>query len=311
MSIMPLENIAGQLDFQLLLALDALLRHRHLTRAADALGVAQPVMSKYLQRLRVLLHDPLFVRTASGMVPTPRAEALAEPLAMILHLTQTRLIQTPSFDPAQSRREFSLFASDFGATALLPVLLTELRRSAPGLRLRIVPPDERIAERLESGEVDLLVGIGEDLGESISTRVLYEDEFTCLVREGHVAARTGLTLESFRSAQHVVAGPASPVRSVSEALIRKHAPQANVVLRLPAFAAVPSVIASSDLIITLPKRVAEVIARTSGCVEVPAPFSTPHVTVILAWHRRNDNDPAHRWLRAAIERVLAQTPMRR
>jgi DNA-binding transcriptional LysR family regulator len=308
---MPLGNIAAQLDFQLLLALDALLRHRHLTHAADALGVAQPVMSKYLQRLRVLLHDPLFVRTPSGMVPTPRAEALVEPLATILELAQTELIRAPAFDPSESRREFSLFASDFGATALLPALLTELRASAPGVRLRIVSPDERIGERLESREVDLLVGIAGDLGEAISTRVLYEDPFTCLVRNGHPAAANGLTMESFRAADHVVAGPASPVRGISEAMIRKHAPDANVVLRLPAFAAVPTVIASSDLIVTLPKRVAEIIARISGCVVVAPPFTTPRVTVILAWHRRNDNDPAHRWLRTTIERVLAETAMRR
>jgi DNA-binding transcriptional LysR family regulator len=98
---------------------------------------------------------------------------------------------------------------------------------------------------------------------------------------------------------------------MSEAVIRKHAPEANVVLRLPAFAAVPSVVASSDLIVTLPKRVAGVISRTSECVEITPPFPMPTVTVILAWHRRNDNDPAHRWLRATIERVLAETPMRR
>jgi len=137
MTTMPIRNVAAQLDLQLLLALDALLRHRHLTRAADALGVTQPVMSKHLRRLRAVLGDPLFVRSAAGITPTPRAEALAAPLAEILELTRTRLLPEPAFDAATSRREFVLCASDFGATVLLPALLTELRASAPAVRLRL------------------------------------------------------------------------------------------------------------------------------------------------------------------------------
>lgn len=311
MSNMPFGNVAAQLDFQLLLALDALLRHRHLTRAGDALGVTQPVMSKYLQRLRNLLQDPLFVRTSSAMVPTPRAEALVEPLAQMLELARTQLMLAPRFDPATSRREFSLLASDFGAMVLVPALLADLRSSAADIRLRIVSPDERFGERLESGEADLLIGIVDRLAEAISTRVLYEDSFTCLVRSKHPAAQTGLTLESYRNADHVVAGLESTHRNLVEATIRRHAPDARIALRLPSFSAVAGVIASSDLIITIPKRVAETISRTSDCIEVALPFAMPRVTVILAWHSRNDNEPGHRWLRNTIEQVLAETPMRR
>jgi DNA-binding transcriptional LysR family regulator len=148
---MPFRNVAGQLDLQLLLALEALLRHRHLTRAADALGVTQPVMSKHLRRLRAVLQDPLFVRAAGGIAPTPRAEALAAPLAQILELTRTRLLPEPEFDGATSRREFILCVSDFGATVLLPALLTELFARAPGVRLRVLSSDEGFAERLGSG----------------------------------------------------------------------------------------------------------------------------------------------------------------
>lgn len=311
MSDMPSGNVAAGLDLQLLRALDALLRHRHLTRAGDALGMTQPAMSKALRRLRRLLGDPLFVRTAAGMVPTPRAEALAEPLARILELTQTQVLLEPRFDPATTRREFVLFASDFGATVLLPELLAELRRTAPSVRLRVLSPDERFADRLESGEADLLVGLADRIPETISTRVLYEDPYTCLVRRGHPFARTGLSAEAFAAAHHVVVAPGSAGRNVAETAIRRRVPEPHIALRLPAFAAVPTVVASSDLVVTLPKRVAETIARAGDCVEVAPPFPLPRLTVILAWHRRNDDDPAHRWLRDAIEEVLARTPMRR
>jgi DNA-binding transcriptional LysR family regulator len=295
----------------LLLALDALLRHRNLTRAGDSLGLSQPLMSKYLRRLRSIMHDPLFVRTPAGMVPTPRAAAMAEPLAEVLELTRSRLLLAPEFDPPTSRREFVLFASDFGATVLLPALLAELRTVAPGVRLRLLSPDEGFAAQLESGDVDLLVGLADRIPEAIHTQVLYEDPFVCLVRRGHPAARGGLTAERFAGAEHVVVAPGSAGRNVAEIAIRAHVPEARIVLRLPAFAAVPSVIAASDAIVTLPRRVAAVIARGGECVEVAPPFAMPTVTVLLAWHRRNDADPAHRWLRGTIERVLARTPMRR
>jgi DNA-binding transcriptional LysR family regulator len=307
---MPFRNVAGQLDLQLLLALEALLRHRHLTRAADALGVTQPVMSKHLRRLRAVLQDPLFVRAAGGIAPTPRAEALAAPLAQILELTRTRLLPEPEFDGATSRREFILCVSDFGATVLLPALLTELFARAPGVRLRVLSSDEGFAERLGSGEADLLVGLADRIPESIRTSVLYTDPYACLVRRDHPAAHD-LNAERFANAQHVVVAPGSAGRNVAEIAIRERVPEARIVLRLPAFAAVPSVIASSDLVVTLPRRVAETIARGGEFAVLAPPFTLPDVTVLLAWHRRNDADPAHRWLRATIEGVLGRTPMRR
>jgi DNA-binding transcriptional LysR family regulator len=310
MANMPFRNVAAQLDLQLLLALEVLLRHRHLTRAADALGVTQPVMSKYLRRLRLALGDPLFVRNAAGIAPTPRAEALAAPLAEILELTRTRFLPEPAFDPATSAREFVLCASDFGATVLLPALLTALRASAPGVRLRVLSSDETFAERLASGEADLLVGLADRIPESIRTRVLYADPYACLVRREHPAA-SGLSAAAFANAQHVVVAPGSAGRMVAETAIRERVPEARIVLRLPAFAAVPGVIATSDLIVTLPRRVAETIARGGDFVVLRPPFTLPDVIVMLAWHQRNDADPAHAWLRDTIERALAHTPMRR
>jgi DNA-binding transcriptional LysR family regulator len=309
--IMPFRNGLAKLDFQLLLALDALLRQRHLTRASDELGVSQPAMSKYLRRLRTLLGDPLFFRVGTAMVPTQRAAALAEPLAQILDLAARGLFSSVDFDPRRSDRTFSLLTSDFGAAVVLAPLSTELERLAPRIRLRILNVDEQSNARLERGDADLLIGVVQRLSEAVSTRVLYEDGFTCLIRKDHRLTQRPWTLDAFRDARHVVVSLESGRSSALERAIALHAPDAHVAVRLPAFAAVPSLIASTDLVVTIPKRVAAVVARTTECVELPVPFPVPPLTIILAWHRRNDDEPAHRWLRATVERALVATPLKR
>lgn len=298
------EMNVSALDLNLLRVFDAVLHERTVTAAAARLALTQPAVSNALGRLRRLLGDPLFVRTASGMEPTPFARGVAEPVRQALALLETALAQGPGFEPATATRSFRFYMSDVGQVEFLPPLVERVQRVAPGVKLEAVGLDpEDIADALGSGAIDVAVGFLPGLGPPVARRALFKDPYLCLMRADHPLER--LTRKTFMEASHaLVTYRAGGHRVIEEALERSGAAR-RIALRVPHFTVVPMVLERTDLILTLPARVARVYERRGNFKSLTPPIPIPPAEVAVHWHERFDADPGNRWLREQLVDLLA------
>ncbi|MFO0603579.1 MAG: LysR family transcriptional regulator [Polyangiales bacterium] len=293
-------NLQG-LDLNLLRLLDALLAERHLTRAAKRVGLSQPAMSHGLARLRKHLGDPLFVRTRQGLEPTDRAARLGPPLRDALASIE-RALAGDTFDPATARRTFSLATADYGAFVLLPRLLERLGRLAPGVDLWTRTIADDAVAQLAAGEADATLAVPtlRGGGTVIHSRVLYEERFVCVVREGHPKVKKRLDLDTWASLPHAFVAPGGKPGGVVDDVLAQHGKQRRVACAVPHFLLAPHVVASSDLVLTVGARVAEAFAKVLPLRVVEAPVALPGFRMSLAWHERQHRDPAQRWFRAQV-----------
>lgn len=293
----------SELDLNLLRVFDAVLRSRSVTAAAAQLRLTQPAVSNALARLRSAFGDPLFLRAAQSMEPTPFARELAEPVRQALALLDSALAHGPGFDPASSSRLFRFYMSDLGQIEFLPPLVERLRVAAPKLRLEAVGLEPAtIADALGTGTLDVAMGFLPGLAPPIRRRALFRDPYVCLVRADHPAR--ALTRKAFLEAPHAVVSYRGGHRIVEEALERAGvAPR--IVLRVPHFTVVPMVLERTDLILTLPARVARVYERRGEFRSLPLPLAIPPAEVAIHWHERFDADPGNRWLREQLVELFA------
>jgi DNA-binding transcriptional LysR family regulator len=288
------------IDLNLLRVFDSVLHERGVTAAAARLGLTQPAVSNALARLRVQFGDPLFVRTAGGMDATPYARELAEPVRQALALIESALAHGPGFDAATSTRAFRFYMSDVGQVEFLPPLVERTQRAAPGVRLEAVGLEvEDIAAALAAGALDLAVGFLPGLGPPVLRASLFRDPYACLMRADHPAAEGALTRKRFLEASHALVSYRGGHRVIEEALERAGvAPR--IALRVPHFTVVPMVLERSDLLLTLPARVARVYEKRGNLVSRPVPIPLPAAEVAVHWHERFEADSGNRWLRALI-----------
>jgi DNA-binding transcriptional LysR family regulator len=293
-------NVQG-VDLNLLRVFDAVLRERAVTAAAARLGLTQPAVSNALGRLRTHFGDALFVRTAAGMDPTPFARGVAEPVRQALALLESALAHGPGFDPASSTRAFRFYMSDLGQVEFLPPLVERAQRAAPGVRLEAVAADlENIADALGAGSLDLAVGFLPSLGPPVQRRALFRDPYVCLMRADHPAIGKTLTRKRFLEASHVLVTYRGGGHRVIEEALERAGVGRRIALRVPHFTVVPMVLERTDLILTLPARVARVYERRGHFKSLPPPVPMPPAEVAVHWHERFDADPGNRWLREQI-----------
>jgi DNA-binding transcriptional LysR family regulator len=292
-----------ELDLNLLRVFDAVLRGRSVTAAAAQLELTQPAVSNALARLRGAFDDALFLRTPQGMAPTPFARELAEPVRQALALLEAALAHGPGFDPATSSRSFRFYMSDLGQIEFLPPLLERVRRTAPQVRLEAVALEpEDIAGALAAGSLDLAVGFLPALGPPLRRRALFKDPYLCLMRIDHPIS--ALTKKKFLEASHALVTYRGGHRVVEEALERAGVGR-RIALRVPHFTVVPMVLERTDLILTLPARVARVFERRGSLKALAPPIPIPLAEVAVHWHERFDADAGNRWLREQIAELLA------
>jgi DNA-binding transcriptional LysR family regulator len=287
------------IDLNLLRVFDAVLRERGVTAAAARLGLTQPAVSNALARLRALFGDALFVRTPAGMDATPFARGVAEPVRQALALLESALAHGPGFDPATSTRAFRFYMSDLGQIEFLPPLIERVQRVASGVRLEAVAADlEHIADALATGALDLAVGFLPGLGPPVRRRPLFRDPYLCLMRADHPEKR--LTRKKFLEASHVLVTYRGGGHRVIEEAFERAGLTRRIALRVPHFSVVPMVLERTDLILTLPARVARVFERRGKFRTVPPPVPIPQAEVAVHWHERFEADPGNRWLREQI-----------
>ena len=291
------------IDLNLLVAFDALIAERSVTRAGARIGRTQPAMSAALSRLRALLGDELFVRSPSGLQPTPRALDLAEPLGRALADIQRTLDYTQAFEPGSSAATFTLGLSEHPSHVLLPRLVERLCDTAPAVTLRVrsfTARDDAVAI-LDAGEVDMTVGVPPSTQPGrILARPLWEERFVCVMRRGHPAAGAPLELPAFLALSHLLVSPENERFGHVDAALAKIDRKRRLALTLPQMYAAPALVARSDLIATLMAGVVEASGRADELLVMEPPLNLDPVRFVLSWHRRNDVHPAQRWARELI-----------
>lgn len=294
-------------DLNLLPVFDALLRARSVTRAGQMLGLSQPAMSYALSRLRTQFGDPLFVRSGRAMLPTPRARALAKPVAAMLDLTRRQILADTGFDPATAEREFAINLTDVGALVFLPRLQAELRAAAPGCSLRTQYwPANELEAALEDGSVDLAIGYFPGLPGGLYQQRLYERAYVCTFRADHPRIGKRLTLRQYAALDHASVRTASGIQERVERALKQAGLARRVRLTAAQYTTLPPVLATSDLVAILPEEVAQIFAAFVPVRSLPSPVRIPNVALRQYWHRRYHRDAGHRWLRALVARLFVE-----
>jgi DNA-binding transcriptional LysR family regulator len=282
-------------DLNLLRVFDAVLHEKGVTPAAARLGLTQPAVSNALARLRKVFGDALFVRTPRGVDATPFARELAEPVRQALALLESALAHGPGFDPATSSRAFRLYMSDVGQIEFLPPLVERVQRDAPGVRLEAVALEvDDIADALAAGALDVAMGFLPGLTAPVRRQSLFRDPYLCLMRADHPIS--ALTKKKFMGASHALVTYRGGHRVIEEALDRAGLAR-RIALRVPHFTVLPMVLERTDLILTLPARVARVFERRGKLKALPPPVAIPPAEVAVHWDERFEADPGNRWLR--------------
>jgi len=292
------------IDLNLLVVLDVLLTERSVSRAARHLGRSQSAVSHSLARLRDLLADPVLVRTGRSMTPSPRAEAIAEPLRRVLHDAERVLAQAPGFDPATSARRFTLLAPD-ALGVILPELLAALAARAPGvsLELRAVPPS--IEGALAEGAADLALAPLLAAAPALRARRLGTLGHHVVLRRHHPALTDGrLDLAGYLAWPHVVVRTPDPGPSLVGTAIQAAGHSRRVGLAVPSFLMAPTIVGRSELLFTCPGALVAPVADALGLVLVPVPVPIPEVPVAALWHVRLHEDAGHRWFRKTVAEEL-------
>lgn len=295
-----------RLDLNLLEVFNHLLIERRVSRVAHKLGVSQPAVSNSLGRLRKLLDDELFVRTPQGMEPTPYAEQLGQTVGQALGQIRAALQRPRHFEPAQSERTFTVGMTDIGEIYFLPRLLAHLRQAAPGVRLSTVRNTAaRLKDDLAEGQLDLAIGLLPELQAGFFQQRLFTQHYVCLLRRGHPLAARRLGLKEFSAAEHVVVVAAGTGHHEVDEWLKARGVARDVRLTVPHFVAIGHILQASDLIATVPERLAQRMTEPFGLVSVKHPAALATAAIHAFWHERFHRDPANQWLRGLVFELFA------
>lgn len=290
-----------KIDLNLLPVLDALLRHRSVTLAARQLDMSQSALSSSLGRLRELLGDALFVRTGRGLMPTPRATQLAEPVGFILEQLRDRVLSTQGFDPKSSQRVFTVCHSDVGSYVLWPRIVPAVAQLAPNVRLQLkLLTQQQIPAALETSAVDLAIGAYPDLPSSLFQRRLFERKYVGIVRKDHPIADKRLTLNLFAKTPQLVVRLASGVQELVDRTLEEQGLERAHTIEMPSYLMLPPLLEAGDYLAVIPGQLADAFARHGYFKSLKLPMELPASLIKLHWHRRFHEDPGNVWLREVI-----------
>ncbi len=290
-------NLSG-FDLNLLLVFDAVMRERHVTRAGDRIGMSQPAMSNALNRLRHHLKDDLFVRGPDGMRPTSRALELADTIRQALHNLETTL-ESQDFDPGTAERTFAIGTNDYVVPILMPLVAARLEREAPGISIRLLSSAGQTFEMLDAQAIDIGISAFGKVPERFGEAELFQDSYVLTMRRDHPLASGDLSLAAYSRARHLVVSPRGERHGFIDDALAEKGLERQIAMTVTSFSSAPGMLAASDLILAMPKRLAEAFAPLYGLTTREAPFSGPRAysSATLVWHHRLGNHPAHHWFR--------------
>ena len=299
---------AKDIDLNLLVIFQHVFQERQISAVARQLGLSQPAVSNALARLRRAVGDELFVRTATGMQPTPRAQELADSVTVALRHITFALNPKEDFDASTSQRQFTIAMTDVGEVYFMPLLAATLHACAPHLCLTTVRASSiDLKTEMESGRVDLAIGAFDDLSEAWYQRRLFKQNYVCMFRQTHPLADKQIEMKEFVAAQHlIVASQEQPYLKINQSL-EKAGISASAHFKVPHFVAVPYIVSSSDLLVTVPQKLAERAAVPFGLKYVKPPLRLPSLQTNIFWHRRYHQDAGNLWLRHFISEHFLET----
>ncbi|MCB1526564.1 MAG: LysR family transcriptional regulator [Hyphomicrobiaceae bacterium] len=299
-------NNLSRIDLNLLVAFDALITERSVTKAAERVGLGQSAMSHNLARLRQLFDDELFVRTPHGMRPTPKAAALADRVRITLSGIQGLVSREEQFDPTKANRTFRIALPDSVEMLIGPKLLAIGCAEAPGLRFRLYSTDERqLLEEIDADNIDIGIGIGTFPGGQVhhKRRLLSTDSYLCMFNAQQVGFKPPISLKNYVRLPHVLTSLRKGERGVVDDALEKIGQSRTVALVTPRFVGVPFLVAGAPVVTTMHARLARIFAKELNLALSRVPVDLPEVRMSMLWHASYDDDAGHAWLRNAIVRA--------
>ena len=291
-------------DLNLLLTLHALLEEGSVARAAKRLQLSPSAMSRALARLRETTGDPLLIRAGRGLVPTPRALAMRAQVAQLVQDTRAVLSPVETLDLKALAHTFTLRTSDGFVDNFGPDLIARAAREAPGVRLRFIQKTDKDSAALRDGSVDLETGVvGYTTGPEVRTRVLFDDHFVGVVRQGHALCEHDITPARYAAGRHVLVSRRGRLRGPVDDALQNLGLEREIATIVSGFSAALALARGSDLIATVPAR--HTGNLRAGLHSFPLPFTTGPITVSMLWHPRMDAELAHRWLRGLLLDICA------
>jgi DNA-binding transcriptional LysR family regulator len=291
----------AQVDLNLLVVLDDLLRSRSTTVTAKRLGRTQSAVSHALARLRETFEDPLLVRAGAALEPTATAERMQSPLREVL-LRAAALVTGSSvaFDPARIERTFVVACADYAEVIVMPRLLPLLRRQAPGVDVVTRFLGDDFDRAVQAREVDLAYGTRFRALSGIVVEPVSDEGLVVLLRRGHPALRQRMTLRRYLALDHLLVTPRGLPGSAVDTALEPLGMSRRVVLRMPHFAAAAVVVSKTDLVVTLPEGLAREVATALGLVSLSLPLEVPGFTFSIGYSAGSVDDPAHAWFRERV-----------
>jgi len=292
-------------DVRMLVLFDEIYRTQSMTRAAERLDLSQPTASIWLAKLRREWRDPLFVRTSSGMRPTPRADALIGPAREALASLRRLAGEEHAFDPSTAQRSFRICMTDASHITLLPPVLAHVREVGPGVRLDVAPISAASSRMLETGEADLAVGYIPGLEAGFHEQRLYKQDFVCLVNARHPRIGAEFSARDYSAEAHIgiLSSTSYPMLQAS---LKSQGIERRVQLELPGFLGLAAIVSSTDLVATVPRLIGETLAQMGPIRVLACPVKVPTFMVKQYWHARYHHDPGVRWLRGLCAKLLSQ-----
>lgn len=303
---------ARHLDIYMLRCLVALVTEGHVTRAAERMAITQPAMSATLARLRAMFADPLLVRTEKGMVSTPRARQLADRFQQALDLVDQAMAEGTEFEPATATERFRIAASETLGYLLMPSLIAHVRQLAPTVQLTLQPPElPRMWHELEEGGIELVVAFIRSAPPGLRFTPLLRQPMRVIAAADHPEVQGRLTIAQYVRHPHVFYALSHTVGSTLEAVVDEALERAGVErtigARVSSTLVSPGLVAQSDMLATLPERIARHFAALWDLQVLEPPLPLEDVSTSMFWHERMHHNPAHRWLRQQFEVVSRST----
>lgn len=297
-----------KVDLNLFIVFDAIYTEANLTRAGQIVGITQPAVSNALARLRETFNDPLFVRTAQGMVPTPMAQNIIGPVRNALQLLRVSVQESRTFNPQQASKTYRISMADLSEQILLPSLFQRLRRLAPGISIESFLAKRReTTKELAAGRLDFAVDAPLNTDPQVRHVKLLDDRYVCAMRPGHPMAKERISLDEYLSLSHIHISSRRSGLGYVDLALGKMGIQRKIVLRSQHYLMANSVMQQTDLVMTVPER----FARRHNLHHVSLPVGdVPTLETHLYWHESTDQDPANRWMREQMielaQQVIAQ-----
>jgi DNA-binding transcriptional LysR family regulator len=295
-----------EVTLKMLVILDEVYRTQSISQAAENLDLGQPAVSMSLAKLRKHFDDALFVRTSKGMAPTPLAQTLLRPTREALSLLKIALGQQVVFDPLISQRVFNLCSTDFGPEILMRPLRERFRTVAPNIRFNLTTLSENTTKLLESGEIDVAIGLMPRLGPGFCQQQLFRETFVCIASVDHPRIKNRLTMEQFESESHIIVTTNGTGHNIVNQTLEKLKRSRVCAVQIHSFLLVSALIENTDYLAMVPKRYAQCLARTGRIKIFELPFAMPGYGVRQHWHERYSRDPGLTWLRKTIKEVFLE-----